>query len=90
MCHWYSECIEQLKVLDDLTLLPELGRSKRDVMVSEIPNLQELAIADISRFMKGKDKTIFKGIGVGSLMKFHNRAKLSKQKDAVPYWTEAM
>ena len=28
LCHWYSACIERLKAADDLTLIPELGRSE--------------------------------------------------------------
>ena len=36
LCHWYSACIERLKATDDLTLIPELGRSKRDAMLDRL------------------------------------------------------
>lgn len=32
LCHWYTACLKQLSAAHDLTLVPELGRSKRDVM----------------------------------------------------------
>lgn len=31
-CVWYTTCIKQLEATNDLTLIPELGRSKRDVI----------------------------------------------------------
>jgi predicted RecB family nuclease len=86
MCHWYSACQKQLENLDDLTMLPELGRSKRDEMVDDIATVSDLAIINVDHFTRGK-KTIFKGIGVGSLEKFHKRAKLAKTKGATPYLT---
>jgi predicted RecB family nuclease len=86
MCHWYSACQKQLEKLDDLTLLPELGRSKRDVMVRDIATVSDLSIIDVDHFTRGK-KTIFKGIGAGSLEKFHERARLVKTKGAKPYLT---
>jgi uncharacterized protein len=42
-CHWYSACIENLVALDDLTLIPELGRPKRDVMLTHLQSVAELA-----------------------------------------------
>jgi predicted RecB family nuclease len=36
ICHWYSACQRNLEATDDLTLLPELGRATRDVMVDRI------------------------------------------------------
>jgi hypothetical protein len=32
LCHWYTFCVEQLTVADDLTLIPFLGRGLRDTM----------------------------------------------------------
>lgn len=86
MCHWYSACQRQLEKSDDLTLLPELGRTKRDAMVNDIATISDLAIINVDHFTRGK-KTAFKGIGVGSLVKFHERAKLVKTKGAKPYLT---
>jgi predicted RecB family nuclease len=89
MCHWYTECQDQLAEADDLTLLPELGRAKRDALVNEITTVADLAITNVDHFVRGK-KTIFQGIGAGTLEKFHERAKLVKTKNARPYLTEPL
>jgi len=83
LCHWYSACTEQLKATDDLTLIPELGRSKRDVMISHIKTVGELAATDPDVFLNGK-KTIFSGIGPETLARFHKRATLLSTKGAQP------
>jgi len=88
LCHWYSTCISALTDANDLTLIPELGRSKRDVMMERIATIQDLAEADITTFVTGK-KTIFPGIGPATLEKFHARAKLlAAGKHAKPYLRE--
>jgi predicted RecB family nuclease len=83
LCYWYSACIERLKATDDLTLIPELGRSKRDVMLSHVVSVGELAARNLDAFLAGK-KTVFPGIGPDTLAKFHMRAKLLTTKDAAP------
>jgi uncharacterized protein len=85
LCHWYSGCIRDLEKQDDLTLLPELGRAKRDVMIDSIPTLAEFCETDIGQFINGK-KTVFRGIGPDSLVKFQNRARLLKKPNAQPYF----
>ena len=85
LCHWYTACLDRLTDANDLTLIPELGRSKRDVMTEHVKTIQELAKADIDAFVVGK-KTVFPGIGRGSLGKLHARAKLiSAGESAQPY-----
>ena len=86
LCHWYSACISELEKLDDLTLLPELGRSRRDAMVDRIPSVSDLASINVEGFIAGK-RTVFRGIGSEMLRKFHERAKLNNDKGAVPYLT---
>jgi len=88
LCHWYSACLSRLTDLDDLTLIPELGRSKRDKLIERISTTRELADANIAEFLSGK-KTIFPGIGAATLEKFHARAKLLSNGDkAQPYLRE--
>src|SRR5258708_3048579 len=36
LCHWYTACVRRLQEADDLTMIPELGRSKRDVMYGNV------------------------------------------------------
>ena len=42
-CHWYTACQGQLKEFDDLTLIPGLGRSRRDAMLDHLATRVELA-----------------------------------------------
>jgi predicted RecB family nuclease len=86
-CQWYTACLARLVEADDLTLIPELGRSKRDVMRSQFPTIRELAASDPSSFTDGK-KTIFPGIGPATLQKFHRRAVLLAEKDGHAYLRE--
>jgi predicted RecB family nuclease len=73
-----------LKESDDLTLIPELGRSKRDMMYGTVRTVTELAKVDPAVFIKGK-KTDFSGIGPDTLRKFCDRARLLTLKDAKPF-----
>lgn len=82
-CHWLTACMGDLCMADDLTLIPELGRSKRDAMSPPISNIKDFADTEIGSFIKGK-KTIFAGIGPDSLKKFHRRAKLVKGTNPQP------
>ena len=85
-CVWRSKCLRELKESHDLTLLPELGRMKRDALVGQFPTVDALAVADIVPFVHGK-KTDFSGIGAATLQKFKARAELSVASDAAPYLT---
>jgi uncharacterized protein len=85
-CVWYSTCIVTLEATNDLTLIPELGRSKRDVMIDRIGSIRELAEINPAGFLtdKGK-KTVFQGIGPPTLQKFQARAKLLSTIGGQPY-----
>jgi uncharacterized protein len=74
-CHWYSSCRARLVQTDDLTLIPQLGRSKRDAMMASIPTIAALAACDPGRFIDG-EKTVFPGVGRPTFEKFHRRAAL--------------
>ncbi|MBN2395306.1 MAG: TM0106 family RecB-like putative nuclease [Candidatus Atribacteria bacterium] len=84
LCHWKSYCIKQLILLKDLTLIPELGRKKRETMVEQVNNLLFFAKKPLSEFISGK-KTVFAGISIPTLEKYHARAKLLAKIDKVPY-----
>ena len=84
LCHWYTACVRTLKDTDDLTMIPELGRSKRDIMIRSVRTVTDLARADPAVFIDGK-KTAFSGIGPDTLRKFHDRAKLLSTNGAKPY-----
>ncbi len=86
-CVWYTSCLGQLEATNDLTLIPELGRSKRDVLIERIATISELAGINPAGFITGK-KTVFPGIGPEVLAKLHARAKLIAAKDGKPYLRE--
>ena len=88
LCHWYNACLAQLTAADDLTLIPELGRSKRDAMIGHVATIRNLAAADPARFLTGS-RTIFPGIGPPTLEKLHARAGLiAAGESARPYLRE--
>jgi predicted RecB family nuclease len=82
-CHWYSPCIGELVASDDLTLIPELGRPRREAMFSHLQTVRQLAASDPAAFMTG-GKTMFHGVGTDTLQKFHTRAILLSTKDPRP------
>lgn len=75
-CWWYSSCIEELKRLDDITLIPELGRSRREPLRPLISSIRELASSELDSFLNEKGKSKVKGISEASLAKYRARAKL--------------
>jgi len=85
-CVWYTACLDSLQAADDLTLIFDLGRSKRDVLIEHVATLRDLAEINPEGFLaeKGK-KTIFKGIGPDTLRKLQARAALAVKKDGKPY-----
>ncbi len=88
LCHWYQPCLLDLQRNYDLTLLPELGRSKRDALNDHFSTIQQFAAADISTLMQGK-KTTIPGMGPGTLHKLYARAQLVSAGDqGHPYLRE--
>ena len=89
LCHWRSLCLFKLDKSDDLSLIPELGRSKRDALASFVPTVSDLARLDLSTLITGK-KTKIPGIGLKSLTRFQKRARLQVDTSAQPYVTESL
>lgn len=87
-CHWHSYCEGLLISANDLTLIAELGRDKRDRLSAVIPTIQAFAECDPDSYVTKKDETVFSGIRLGSLRKFHARARLLTDPVATPYLTE--
>jgi predicted RecB family nuclease len=88
-CVWHSACFRELKRTGDLTLLPELGRARRDVLAAEFPALADLAAADLDHYTHGAS-TDFPGVGAGMLARFKRRAVLQLASNAEPYLTQAV
>jgi predicted RecB family nuclease len=85
LCHWHSHCRRQINQSDDLTLISELGRSKRDKFPPELRTVRGLAQADLESLIQGS-KTTIAGIGAKTLRTWHARAVLQKQENAQPYF----
>ena len=83
-CVWYSACIKSLETANDLTLIPELGRSKREAMFGQINSMRELAEINPANLTVGA-KTAFAGIGPDTLKKFRARAILLTAENGKPY-----
>lgn len=86
LCWWHSACTKKLEETDDLTLLPGLGRSKRDVMIDRIATIADFAGMNVDAFIEKKNIS-FKGIGPETLRKFHGRARLVTSPNPQPYLT---
>jgi uncharacterized protein len=88
-CVWRTACTKALRESQDLTLLPDLGRSRRDVLAEQFPTVRDLAVANLERFFQpGGKKTTFRGIGPQMLRKFQRRAALLQENDPQPYLRE--
>lgn len=83
-CVWYTACIKDLEAANDLTLIPELGRTKRDSLIDKIRSISEMAVIRTQDFLE-HGKSVFPGIGAQTLEKFHERAKLISAADGKPY-----
>jgi predicted RecB family nuclease len=66
LCHWRSHCFAQLSAMDDLTLIPELGGSRRDTLCSRVTTVGGLASCNLQDLIRG-GKTVFPRIGADML-----------------------
>jgi predicted RecB family nuclease len=87
LCHWRSHCRGELIRDGDLTLVAELGRSKRDTLAPVIPNITALAACDVDAHTQGR-RTRFPGIGPDTLRRYVDRARLLVAPNARPYLKE--
>jgi predicted RecB family nuclease len=86
LCHWRSLCTDLIEKMDDLTLIAELGRAKRDLIMPQIRTVSALAKIDLSAVVQG-NKTTIKEIGLSTLRKFQTRARLMLDPNGRPYCT---
>ncbi len=84
LCHWRAVCTAELEALDDLTLVPALGRAARDVIAPVVGCVSELAELDPDSCMNGRG-TVFRGVGQERLRTFVARAKLLTTPGATGY-----
>ena len=82
-CVWRSACLESLQRARDLTLIPELGASRRDALAGEYPSLDALAAADVEAHIHN-GRTSFAGVGARSLRRYQRLARLLTTPGATP------
>ena len=88
-CVWYSSCLKSLEKTNDLTLIPFLGRRKRDTIGDRIGSIRELAEINLDGFLTANGKkTVFPGIGVDTLKTLQRRATLLTTDNGKPYLRE--
>lgn len=75
-CWWLTACLGELENVDDLTLIPELGRSRRDPLSALVATIGEFAASPVDAFLNDKGKSIVSGFSSDSLLKFQERAIL--------------
>jgi len=87
LCHWYSTCKARCIASDDVSLIPELGASKKKALEDSIHSFRELAEFDREDFQELKKEKKFPGIGLKMFDRFALRADLLSRKDAQPIIT---
>lgn len=76
LCQWQSSCKKQCIDQSDISLVPELGRSKKESLRAIALDVTTLAAIDVDTECDAKGKTGMPGIGRSTLKKFVRRAKL--------------
>ena len=66
LCHWHTLCKARLDEIEDLSLIPGLGRAKRDNMIHHVQTVSQLAHTDIAARISGSKTVIPQNTGVGS------------------------
>jgi len=89
LCHWRSHCEREIVDADDLTLIPELGRSTREKFPPGLATVSDLARADLTDLI-ADGRSVVPGIGEATMRKYHARAVLQKRPSAGPYFTDAV
>jgi len=83
LCPWQGECLRRLEREDDLSLLPEVGRTARDAIAPLYPTVKALAGADPDELPDEARR--LEGIGATMLRRFHDRACLVREPRAKAY-----
>lgn len=76
LCQWKRTCKQYCESTSCLSLVPELGRSRKEGVSSIARDISELADINVNDHVDAKGKTGIPGIGQASLIKFQRRAKL--------------
>ena len=79
-CWWLDACLGELESDDDLTLIPDLGRSRREPLSDHVTSIGQFASTTLATFVNDKGKSIVRNFTPESLAKFQARAILRATK----------
>lgn len=89
LCSWHSSCTRQAEDLGDLTLVPDVGRSRRDQLVRHFSDIRDFAAAEIEQ-LDAADPEAFKGLGIKQVKRWQARARLQVEPGGRPYALTAL
>jgi len=89
LCHWRTHCRREIVAADDLTLIPDLGRSRREKFPKELATVAALAGTRLEDLIVD-GKSSIPGIGEKMLRSYHARAVLQKQPSPTPVLAESV
>lgn len=83
LCEWCTDCKSTCVKANCLTLVPELGRSRKEALRIVATDVKDLAKVELEDFIAAKNNHGIKGIGEKTFKNMSRRAKLlvSDQKD---------
>ncbi len=84
LCEWYTNCKQQCVQSNCISLVHELGRSRKNELLKAASNISDLAQMNTKQFLAIKKDRGIKGIGEGMFDKFSRRAKLLISKPIDP------
>jgi len=87
LCWWRAHCRREINEADDLTLISDLGRSRREKFPPDLATVGALAQTNVDALIVDGKSTI-PGIGAKTLQAYHARAVLQKHPDPKPYFKD--
>ncbi len=84
LCRWYTVCKADVLARDDLTRIPQLGRTLRDTLRRTFPTVAALAAADVEAHIDGR-RTDFPGLGPDRLRRFQDLVRLLSTPGSTAY-----
>lgn len=84
LCEWQTDCKKRCIASNCMTLVPELGRSRKESLLMVAKNIKDLANMDSKGFADAKIKYGIKGIAERTFEKLSRRARLLTSGQKAP------
>lgn len=84
LCHWRNRCLEVIEKMEDVSLVPGVGRKRRDKLQRYFEKVGDIATATDEDLAAAEPK--LERISLKTLVQFRARAKLQKEKSPEPYF----